>query len=138
MIITYIRRAAQSAGAREQKWNLLPGTNQNVAGTIGKESKRKNKKVFFFGNSCFRVLPNSRDFQWSVFFSDVFQIFPNHTHQKSCQNTHSFSIRKNISLIYTILLVFSHPQVLNFRQFHSIFTIFLSKFVILVELYDFF
>ena len=62
MIITYIRRAAQSAGAREQKWNLLPGTNQNVAGTIGKESKRKNKKGFFFGNSCFRVLPNSRDF----------------------------------------------------------------------------
>ena len=26
-------RAAQIAGAREQKWYLLPGTNQNVAGT---------------------------------------------------------------------------------------------------------
>ena len=39
-------RAAKSAGARarEQKWYLLPGTNQNVAGTIEKE-RGKNKKM---------------------------------------------------------------------------------------------
>ena len=36
-------RAAQSAGAREQKWYLLPGTNQNVAGTIGKEREKMEK-----------------------------------------------------------------------------------------------
>ena len=56
-------RAAQSAGAREQKWYLLPGTNQNVAGTIGKEGEKlkkimkKIKKIpptseFFFSNRC--------------------------------------------------------------------------------------
>ena len=37
-------RAAQRTGAREQKGYLLPGTNQDMAGTIGKE-REKMKKV---------------------------------------------------------------------------------------------
>ena len=61
-------RAAQSVGAREQKWYLLPGTNINVAGTIGKKrekmktnnEKNKNNKNF----TDFRVffVSNPRDF----------------------------------------------------------------------------
>ena len=39
-----IFRAAQSAGAREQKGYLLPGTNQDVAGTIGRVKGKKCKK----------------------------------------------------------------------------------------------
>ena len=44
--ISIERRAAQSAEAREQKWYLLPGTNQNVAGTIGKDRKKNEKNIF--------------------------------------------------------------------------------------------
>ena len=37
-------RAAQCAGGREQKWYLHPGTNQNVAGTIGKERQKERER----------------------------------------------------------------------------------------------
>ena len=56
-MVSEIIRAAQSAGAWEQKWHLLPGTNQNVAGTIGKE-RGKMKKII----KKFKIPPTSSFF----------------------------------------------------------------------------
>ena len=66
-------RAAQSAGAREQKGYLLPGTNQNVAGTIWKERGRLKMK----NSEENREIKNSTDFR--VFLSNR-----SHFHRQLC------------------------------------------------------